>query len=65
MPLQLILNSYASQKMGASPPKELVGMPVGQIVSRVDKVRSTKQVVVEMVDEYVDVASRLMADLEG
>ncbi|HMJ78869.1 MAG TPA: nitronate monooxygenase [Iamia sp.] len=65
MPLQFILNSYANQKMGASPPKELVGMPVGQIVSRMDKVRTTKQVVVEMVDEYVDVASRLMADLEG
>ena len=65
MPLQFILNSYANQKMGATPPKELVGMPVGQIVSRMDKVRSTKQVVVEMVDEYVETASRLMAGLEG
>jgi NAD(P)H-dependent flavin oxidoreductase YrpB (nitropropane dioxygenase family) len=65
MPLQFILNSYANQKMGASPPKELVGMPVGQIVSRMDKVRSTKQVVVEMVDEYVETTTRLMAGLEG
>ena len=65
MPLQFILNSYANQKMGASPPKELVGMPVGQIVSRMDKGRSTKQVVVEMVDEYVETTTRLMAGLEG
>ncbi|QYG93628.1 nitronate monooxygenase [Iamia sp. SCSIO 61187] len=65
MPLQFILNSYASQKMGSSPPRELVGMPVGQIVSRMNKIRTTKQVVVDMVDEYVDVTTRLMADLEG
>ena len=65
MPLQFILNSYASQKMGAKPPRELVGMPVGQIVSRMNKVRTTKQVVVEMVEEYVDVTQRLSADLEG
>ncbi len=40
-------------------------MPVGQIVSRMNQVRSTKQVVVDMVEEYVDVAQRLTADLEG
>jgi NAD(P)H-dependent flavin oxidoreductase YrpB (nitropropane dioxygenase family) len=65
MPLQFILNSYAAQKMGAKPPRELVGMPVGQIVSRMNKVRSTKQVVIDMVDEYVDVTQRLAADLQG
>jgi NAD(P)H-dependent flavin oxidoreductase YrpB (nitropropane dioxygenase family) len=65
MPLQFILNSYASAKMGQNPPKELVGMPVGQIVSRMNQVRSTKQVVVDMVEEYVDVTQRLTADLEG
>jgi NAD(P)H-dependent flavin oxidoreductase YrpB (nitropropane dioxygenase family) len=65
MPLQFILNSYASQKMGSAPPRELVGMPVGQIVSRMNQVRSTKQVVVDMVQEYVDVAERLTADLEA
>jgi NAD(P)H-dependent flavin oxidoreductase YrpB (nitropropane dioxygenase family) len=65
MPLQFILNSYATQKMGSHPPRELVGMPVGQIVSRMNQVRTTKQVVVDMVEEYVDVAQRLTADLEG
>src|SRR5438132_948823 len=28
MPLQFILNAYANRKMGANPPRELVGMPV-------------------------------------
>ncbi len=65
MPLQFILNSYASQKMGQNPPRELVGMPVGQIVSRMNQVRSAKQVVVDMVAEYVDVAQQLTSDLEG
>jgi NAD(P)H-dependent flavin oxidoreductase YrpB (nitropropane dioxygenase family) len=65
MPLQFILNSYANQKMGSKPPKELVGMPVGQIVSRMNQVRTTKAVVQEMVEEYVDVTQRLSADLEG
>jgi NAD(P)H-dependent flavin oxidoreductase YrpB (nitropropane dioxygenase family) len=65
MPLQFILNSYASKKMGANPPRELVGMPVGQIVSRMNQVRSARQVVVDMVSEYVDVTERLTSDLEG
>jgi NAD(P)H-dependent flavin oxidoreductase YrpB (nitropropane dioxygenase family) len=62
MPLQFILNAYATRKMGAHPPKELVGMPVGQIVSRMNQVRTTKQVVLDMVQEYVDVAEGLVAD---
>lgn len=65
MPLQFILNSYATQKMGRTPPPELVGMPVGQIVSRMDAVRSSKQVVFDMVEEYVDVTQQQAADLEG
>ena len=65
MPLQFILNSYASAKMGQNPPRELVGMPVGQIVSRMNQVRTTKQVIVDMVSEYVDVTQKLTADLEG
>ena len=65
MPLQFILNSYANQKMGSKPPRELVGMPVGQIVSRMNQVRTTKAVVQEMVEEYVDVTQRLTSDLEG
>jgi len=65
MPLQFILNSYATQKMGPNPPRALVGMPVGQIVSRMNQVRTTRAVIQEMVAEYVDVTQRLTADLEG
>ena len=39
-------------------------MPVGQIVSRMNKIRTTKAVVQEMVEEYVDTTTKLVADLE-
>jgi NAD(P)H-dependent flavin oxidoreductase YrpB (nitropropane dioxygenase family) len=65
MPLQFILNAYATRKMGGNPPRELVGMPVGQIVSRMNQIRSTKAVVMEMVEEYVDTAAKLVSDIEG
>ncbi len=65
MPLQFILNAYANRKMGANPPRELVGMPVGQIVSRMNQLRSSKSVINEMVEEYVDVTTKLVSDLEG
>jgi NAD(P)H-dependent flavin oxidoreductase YrpB (nitropropane dioxygenase family) len=63
MPLQFILNSHANRKMGPKPPKELVGMPVGQIVSRMNEVRSAKQVVYDLIEEYVDVTQRMAGDL--
>ena len=60
MPLQFILNSYAMRRWASEPaPRELVGMPVGQIVSRMNQVRTAKQVIYEMVEEYVDVTERL------
>jgi hypothetical protein len=59
MPLQFILNAYANRKMGAHPPRELVGMPVGQIVSRMNQVRSSRQVVFDMMQEYADVVEAL------
>jgi NAD(P)H-dependent flavin oxidoreductase YrpB (nitropropane dioxygenase family) len=65
MPLQFILNAYANRKMGANPPKELVGMPVGQIVSRMNQLRSSKAVINEMVEEYVDITTKLVSDLES
>jgi NAD(P)H-dependent flavin oxidoreductase YrpB (nitropropane dioxygenase family) len=65
MPLQFILNAYANRKMGANPPRELVGMPVGQIVSRMNQLRSSKHVINEMVEEYVDVTTRMAAALES
>lgn len=65
MPLQSILNAYATRKMGSNQPRELVGMPDGQIVSRMNRIRSTKAVAQEMVEEYVDVTTRMAAILES
>ena len=64
MPLQFILHAYATEKMGPNPPEGLVGMPVGQIVSRMNSVRTSKQVVFDLVEEYIDVTQKLAADLE-
>ena len=64
MPLQFILNSHATKTMGANPPRELVGMPVGQIVSRMNSVRTAKQVIFELVEEYIDVTQRAAAALD-
>ena len=63
MPLQFILNSHANRKMGANVPPDMVGMPVGQIVSRMNEMRSAKQVVYDMIEEYIDSAQRMAGDL--
>ncbi len=39
-------------------------MPVGQIVSRMNEVRSTKEVVLEMVEEYIDTTQKMARDLD-
>jgi hypothetical protein len=49
MPLQFILWSYATRRITAAGNRELLGMPVGQIVSRMNKVRTAKEVIYEMV----------------
>ena len=64
MPLQFILNSKAMRRIQRSGNKELTGMPVGQIVSRMNQVKPSKDVIFEMVEEYIDTMSRLSADLQ-
>ena len=64
MPLQFLLNAYANRKMGNRQPRELVGMPVGQVVGRMNSVRTTRAVIQEMVEEYIDVTTKLAGDLE-
>jgi NAD(P)H-dependent flavin oxidoreductase YrpB (nitropropane dioxygenase family) len=63
MPLQFILWSYAMRRITAAGNKELIGMPVGQIVSRMDKVRTSKEVIFEMIEEYIEVTERLNTEL--
>src|SRR6266568_5688952 len=63
MPLQFILWSYAMRRITAAGNRELLGMPVGQIVSRMNKVRTATEVVYEMIEEYIEVTERLNKEL--
>jgi NAD(P)H-dependent flavin oxidoreductase YrpB (nitropropane dioxygenase family) len=59
MPLQFILNSYATRRAARAGAQELIGMPVGQIVSRMNQVRTAKQVVYDLVEGYLEATERL------
>jgi NAD(P)H-dependent flavin oxidoreductase YrpB (nitropropane dioxygenase family) len=71
MPLQFMLTSDAQARIGhyshvkTSRARELAGMPVGQIVGRMNDVKPSHQVIYEMVDEYVDAVKRLAGMLEA
>lgn len=64
MPLQFILNSKAMRRIQRSGNKELTGMPVGQIVGRMNQIRPAKDVIYEMVEEYVETMSRLSSGFQ-
>lgn len=64
MPLQFILNSKAMRRVQRAGNKELTGMPVGQIVSRMNQVRPAKDVIYEMVEEYIETMTRLSSGLQ-
>jgi NAD(P)H-dependent flavin oxidoreductase YrpB (nitropropane dioxygenase family) len=65
MPLQFMLNADAQARIGhyarseRSRARELVGIPVGQIVGRMNEVRPSRAVIEEMVSEFVDTVERL------
>jgi NAD(P)H-dependent flavin oxidoreductase YrpB (nitropropane dioxygenase family) len=61
MPLQFMLTAEALHRITRSQNRELTGVPVGQIVGRMDKVRPVKDVVFEMVEEFVEATERLNA----
>jgi NAD(P)H-dependent flavin oxidoreductase YrpB (nitropropane dioxygenase family) len=63
MPLQFILNSKAMRRIQRSGNRELAGMPVGQIVSRMNNVRPSRDVIYDMVEEYIETMSRLGSTL--
>lgn len=64
MPLQGILHQEAGRRTIRANSRELVGFPVGQIVGRLNKVRATKDVMREMVEEWIETTERLAAVLE-
>jgi NAD(P)H-dependent flavin oxidoreductase YrpB (nitropropane dioxygenase family) len=65
MPLQYMLTAEAQRRIAKSQARELVGIPVGQIVGAMDQVRPAKDVIYDMVEEFVEVTeglNRLLKD---
>jgi NAD(P)H-dependent flavin oxidoreductase YrpB (nitropropane dioxygenase family) len=69
MPLQFMLNAEATSRIHryahveGSGAKELVGSPVGQIVGRMNTVRPVREVIYDMVQEFIETTERLEQSL--
>ena len=59
MPLQYMLISDAQRRINKYQVKELTTMPVGQIVGRMNKVRPVRDVMFDLVDEFVEASQKL------
>jgi NAD(P)H-dependent flavin oxidoreductase YrpB (nitropropane dioxygenase family) len=59
MPLQYMATSDAQRRIARVHHPELQGMPVGQIVGRMNSVRPVRDVVFDLVEEFVDATQRL------
>ncbi len=59
MPLQFMLVSDAYSRIGRSQDREMIGAPVGQIVGQMNQVRPVRDVMFDLVDEYVTAAERI------
>jgi NAD(P)H-dependent flavin oxidoreductase YrpB (nitropropane dioxygenase family) len=65
MPLQNILTSEANTRIARSGRKDLAFAPVGQIVGRMNQVQPVRDVIFQLVEEYVETVERLDAGLEA
>jgi len=61
MPLQFMLVADAHYRIARSGRKELMGMPVGQIVGRMNSVKPVRQVVFELAEGFASAVGRLVA----
>ncbi len=59
MPLQNILTSEANARIARANRKDLAFAPVGQIVGRMNKVKPVREVMYELVEEYIETVERL------
>ena len=59
MPLQGIVFAPAAQRIARARKKDWHGSPAGQIVGRIDRVRPAKDVVFDLVEEWVAATERL------
>lgn len=61
MPLQYMLVADVMARVSRVQNRELTGMPVGQVVGMMDRVRSSRDVIQRLVEEYVEAVERLDA----
>jgi NAD(P)H-dependent flavin oxidoreductase YrpB (nitropropane dioxygenase family) len=59
MPLQFMLVSDAYGRINRSQDRDMIGAPVGQIVGQMNAVRPVRDVMFDLVDEYVTASERL------
>jgi NAD(P)H-dependent flavin oxidoreductase YrpB (nitropropane dioxygenase family) len=59
MPLQFMLVSDVMTRVARANNRELTGMPVGQVVGMMNEVRSTRDVMQQLVEEYIEASDRL------
>jgi len=65
MPLQNILTSEANARIARSGRKDLQFAPVGQIVGRMNEVRPVRDVIYQLVEEYVEAVEELERGLRA
>jgi NAD(P)H-dependent flavin oxidoreductase YrpB (nitropropane dioxygenase family) len=65
MPLQNILTSEANARIARSGRPDLAFAPVGQVVGSMNDVRPVRDVMFQLVEEYIEAAERLHQGLEG
>src|SRR5690242_4268995 len=59
MPMQFMLVSDALRRIARVNRRELTGFPVGQVVGMMNEVRSSRDVILQLVDEYIESVERL------
>ena len=59
MPLQGILYAPAAHRFMRMRSKELSGSPAGQIIGSVDRVRPAKDVVYDIVEEWIETTQKI------
>src|SRR5215470_17342570 len=59
MPMQFMLVSDALRRIARVNRRELTGFPVGQVVGMMNQVRPARDVILQLVEEYVEAVDRL------
>ena len=59
MPLQNLLVADAHNRINAANDPDVISMPVGQIVGRMNEVRSVADVMADLVTEFEETVKRL------